>query len=219
MAERKFPGKRSGNKKDRVELTAYRFRGYPSDEIQEVLMRNINGCRGFWNILVSDEEEHYRITGKRLHNTPADYKSATGYEWLSELDSLALANVQLDYEKALDAFFSGEAGHPRRKKKGRCRASYTTSLSNMKKKNLFLEGCMLKLPKVKEKIKLNVHRPVREGGLLKSSRTPHGVLAAAWSSALRSSTDHACVFAPLRSALMWSTGPPAPPEATSQMGD
>lgn len=167
MAERKFPGKRSKKKSDSVELTAYRFRGYPSEDMEKVLMRNINGCRGFWNILVSDEEEHYRITGKRLRNTPADYKGATGYEWLSELDSLGLVNVQIDYEKAMDAFFSGDAGYPKRKKKGRCRASYTTSLSNAKKKNLFLDGNMLKLPKVKESIRLNVHRRVREGGVLK----------------------------------------------------
>lgn len=167
MAERKFPGKRSSKKKDRVELLAYRFRGYPSEEIQEILMRNINGCRGFWNILVSDEEEHYRVTGKRLRNTPADYKGATGYEWLSEMDSLSLANVQQDYEKAMDAFLAGEAGRPKRKKKGRCRTSYTTSLSNKKRRNLYLEADMLKLPKVKERIKLNIHRKIREGGLLK----------------------------------------------------
>ena len=73
MAERKFPGKRSSEKKESVELLAYKFRGYPSEETREVLMRNINGCRGFWNMLVADEEEHYKVMGKRLRNTPADY--------------------------------------------------------------------------------------------------------------------------------------------------
>lgn len=167
MAERKFPGKRNREKAERAELLAYRFRGYPSGEMQAVLMKYINGCRGFWNILVSDGEEHYRVMGKRLHNTPADYKKASGYEWLSEVDSLALANVQLDYERAMDAFLSGDSGYPKRKKKGRCRASYTTSLSNRDGRNLRLEGEMLKLPKVNESIRLNVHRKIREGGLLK----------------------------------------------------
>lgn len=167
MAERRFPGKRSKEKAEKVELEAYRFCGYPSEDTQKILMRNINGCRGFWNILVSDGEEHYRKTGKRMRRTPAGYKKEAGYEWLSELDSLALSNVQLDYEKAMDAFLSDDAGHPKRKKKGRCRASYTTNLSNGKKKNLFLEEDMLKLPKVKTRIRLNIHRPVRSGGLLK----------------------------------------------------
>ena len=167
MAERKFPGKRSSEKKESVELLAYKFRGYPSEETQEVLMRNINGCRGFWNMLVADEEEHYKVMGKRLRNTPADYKGTTGYEWLSELDSLALANVQQTFEKGMDAFLSGEAGRPKFKKKGRCKASYTTNLSNRNNKNLYLEGDMLKLPKIKEKIRLNVHRKIRKGGLLK----------------------------------------------------
>lgn len=40
-----------------------------------------------------------------MHRTPAEYKKEKGYEWLSELDSLALANVQLNYEKAMDAFW------------------------------------------------------------------------------------------------------------------
>lgn len=167
MAERKFPGKKSIENRKKAEIMAYRFRGYPSEETQQVLMCNINACRGFWNIMVSDGEEYYRIMGKRLSNTPADYKNTEGYEWLSEPDSVALANVQQNYEKAMDAFLSGDAGHPRRKKKGRCRASYTTSLSNRNNINLYLEADMLKLPKVKEKIKLNIHRPVREGGLLK----------------------------------------------------
>lgn len=167
MAERRFPGKRKREKSDSVELLAYRFRGYPSEDMQEVLMRYINGCRGLWNILVSDGEEHYRVMGKRLHNTPADYKTASGYEWLIEVDSLALANVQINYDKAMDAFFSGEAGYPKRKKKGRCRTAYTTNVSNREKPNLYLEGDKLKLPKVKESIQLNVHRKIKAGGLLK----------------------------------------------------
>lgn len=65
MAERRFPGKRKKEKTDRVELLAYKFRGYPSGEMQEVLMRNINGCRGFWNILVSDGEEFLPHNGER----------------------------------------------------------------------------------------------------------------------------------------------------------
>ena len=66
MAERRFPGKRSKKKAESVELEAYRFCGYPSEDTQKILMRNINGCRGFWNILVSDGEEYYRKTEKRM---------------------------------------------------------------------------------------------------------------------------------------------------------
>lgn len=168
MAERKFPGKRSKEKASRVETVAYRFRGYPSENAEKVLMQNINGTRGFWNILVSDGEEYYKTTGKRLKKTPAQYKKSEGHEWLADLDSLALANVQLNYEKAMDAFLKKDVKYPKKKKKGKCRASYTTNVSNKKKPNLSLHGDMLKLPKMEERIKLLVHRKIRKDGFLKN---------------------------------------------------
>ena len=71
-----------------------------------------------------------------LRNTPASYKKE--YPWLKEVDSLALANVQLHLESAFHKFFrEPSAGFPRFKSKKSSRKSYTTNVVNG---NIFLEG-------------------------------------------------------------------------------
>src|SRR5699024_9043283 len=93
------------------------------------------------------------------------------------MDSLALANVQRNFQRAVEGFFSGEKGFPRFKKKHACTDAYTTNLSNRKQPNLRLTGCLLKLTKVNDPVRLRVHRRVREGGLLKNctvTREPDG---------------------------------------------
>ena len=71
----------------------YKFRLYPTKE-QEVMFAKTFGCvRFIYNKMLGDRIEHYQVTGKSLNNTPAQYKNE--YEWLKEVDSLALANAQL----------------------------------------------------------------------------------------------------------------------------
>ena len=43
-----------------------------------------------------------------LKNTPAQYKKE--FKWLKEVDSLALANVQLNLQKAYKSFFQSGFG-------------------------------------------------------------------------------------------------------------
>ena len=66
-------------------------------------------------------------TQKTIPMTPADYKGTSGLEWLSDVDSYALLNVQLNLEKARSDYFSGDKGKPRYKKKHCCRDTYTTN--------------------------------------------------------------------------------------------
>ena len=71
-----------------------------------------------------------------LRNTPASHKKE--YPWLKEVDSLALANVQMHLESAFHKFFrEPSAGFPRFKSKKSSRKSYTTNVVNG---NIFLEG-------------------------------------------------------------------------------
>ena len=52
------------------------------------------GCvRFIYNKMLSDRLDYYKETGKKLHNTPAQYKEE--FPWLKEVDSLALANAQI----------------------------------------------------------------------------------------------------------------------------
>ncbi|MDY0206483.1 MAG: helix-turn-helix domain-containing protein [Pseudomonas sp.] len=74
-------------------LKAYRFRLYPSTYQQEFLAKSFGCARFIWNKMLNDKIEHYEKTKTTLRNTPAQYKDEL--EWLKEVDSLALANVQI----------------------------------------------------------------------------------------------------------------------------
>ena len=66
------------------------------------------------------------------------------YPFLKEVDSLALANVQLHLEKAYKNFFSDpKTGFPRFKSKHHSKNSYTTNVVNG---NILLEGMCRRVP-------------------------------------------------------------------------
>ena len=54
--------------------------------------------------MLSDKIDYYKQTKQKLNNTPAQYKIE--FEWLKEVDSLALANAQMNLQKALLTFSS-----------------------------------------------------------------------------------------------------------------
>ena len=53
--------------------------------------------------MLADKIEYYKETGEMLKNTSAQYKKE--FEWLKEVDSLALANAQQNLEKSYKNFF------------------------------------------------------------------------------------------------------------------
>ena len=56
--------------------------------------------------MLSDKIREYEVSKKMLRNTPAMYEKKH-IQFLKEVDSLALANVQMHLEKAYKKFFSG----------------------------------------------------------------------------------------------------------------
>ena len=87
------------------------------------------------------------------------------YPFLKEVDSLALANVQLHLEKAYKNFFRDpKTGFPRFKSKHHSRNSYTTNVVNG---NILVESKKIRLPKLKW-IAMKKHREPAEGLRLKS---------------------------------------------------
>ena len=142
---------------------AYRFRIYPDREQEKLIHKTFGCCRFVYNCMLSERKEIYEKTGKTVRLTPAKYKKE--YVWLKEVDSLALANVQLNLESAYQKFFREEkSGFPKFKSKRRSRKSYTTNVVNG---NIRLENGKLRLPKVGF-IKIRQHRPVPEEYILKS---------------------------------------------------
>ena len=156
---------------------AYKFRLYPDREQAELFQKTFGCCRFLYNHMLADKTEMYEKTGKMKHLTPAGYKK--DHPWLKEVDSLALANVQLHLEAAYKKYFSQEkAGHPKFKSKHRSRKSYTTNVVNG---NIRVEGGKLRLPKAGH-VKIRCHREIPENYVLKSvtvSMEPSGKYYAA----------------------------------------
>lgn len=122
--------------------------------------------------MLSDKINHYEETKQKLNNTPAQYKSK--FPWLKEVDSLALANAQMNLQTAYNSFFRNtKIGFPKFKSKKSNRRSYTTNCVNG---NISIDNGFLKLPKV-GLVKLKQHRLILPNYKLKSvtiSQTPSG---------------------------------------------
>jgi len=103
---------------------AYKYRIYPNNE-QKEYFSNCFGCvRFFYNKSINDMNDIYKATKKYEDITPATYKE--DYPFLKEVDSLALANAQMNRNAAFKAFFRGNAKFPKYKSKKNDQ-SYTTN--------------------------------------------------------------------------------------------
>jgi len=151
---------------------AYKFRIYP-DDTQKIIFAKTFGCvRFIYNKMLEDKISYYQQTKKKLNNTPAQYKSE--FEWLKEVDSLALANAQMNLQNAYNNFFTRPSvGFPKFKSRHKNKKSYTT---NRVGNNIKIENGCLQLPKI-GLVKLKQHRQIPENYKLKSvtvSQTPGG---------------------------------------------
>lgn len=137
-----------------------------------MLARTFGCVRFIYNRMLSDKIKYYEETKQKLNNTPAQYKKE--FEWLKEVDSLALANTQMNLQTAYNNFFrSPKVGFPKFKSKKSNRRSYTTNCVNG---NISIENRYIKLPKI-GLIKLKQHRLIPSDYKLKSvtvSQTPGG---------------------------------------------
>lgn len=166
------------DKSSAVTRQAYRFLALP-DEAQKEMIGKTFGCvRYLYNRMLSDKSNCYKNFNESLSLTPAWYKHLSCCEWLSEVDSLALANVQLNLNSAFTNFFEGRAGYPKFKKKANHNDSYTTNVvaANIRVRETD-EYIYLRLPKIPGELCIRKHRPIKSGGILKSvtvSREPSG---------------------------------------------
>ena len=142
----------------------YKFRIYPSAE-QRVMFAKTFGCVRFvYNRMLADKFAKKKLVA------PAKYKEE--FEWLREVDSLALCNAQMNLKRAFENHRKNAKhfGKPRFKSK-KSRQSYST---NNQKGSVRIESGRIKLPKVGW-VKVKAHRPVV--GTIKTvtiSKTPSG---------------------------------------------
>ena len=142
-------------------LKAYKYRLYPNKEQQEYFAKCFGCVRFIYNRMLSDKIEYYKETKQKLNNTPAQYKKE--FPWLKEVDSLALANAQMNLQTAYNNFFKRpEVGFPKFKSKKNHRYSYTTNNVNG---NFKVTDKYITLPKI-GLVKVKKHRDFE--GIIKS---------------------------------------------------
>ena len=150
-------------------LKAYKFRLNPTEE-QEIFFAKSFGCvRKVYNLMLDDRKKAYEevkndSSKKMSFPTPAKYKKE--FPFLKEVDSLALANAQLNLDKAYKNFFRDKSiGFPRFKSKKNPVQSYTTN--NQNGTVALIDSKFIKVPKLKSLIKIKLHRQPK--GIIKSA--------------------------------------------------
>ena len=154
---------------------AIKYRLYPTTEQAVMFTKTFGCCRKVYNLMLNDKIESYKSTGKFAAVTPAKYKK--DYPYLKEVDSLALANTQLNLQGAFKSCFSKSRkrknGFPKYKSGKHSRKSYTT---NNQHGTITLTDNSIKLPKIGY-VKAVIHRKPDDDWLIRSatvSQEPDG---------------------------------------------
>jgi putative transposase len=159
---------------------AYKYRLCPNKE-QAVLINKTIGCVRFvYNQMLANRKavyEQYKEDKEALkqqkYSLPASYKAE--FVWLKEVDSLALANAQMNLQTAYKNFFRDKSvGFPKFKSKHHDRKSYTTN--NQKGTIRLIDDKTIRLPKLKD-VRIKLHRQLPQNAVIKSatiSQTPAG---------------------------------------------
>ena len=138
-------------------LMAVKYRIYPNKQQASLIHKTIGCSRLIYNLMLHDFYENDLI------KTPAKYKNE--YPFVKEVDSLALANSQMNLKKAFRNYKNNKEhfDKPKFKKKSHSKLTYTT---NNQKGTIRIENNKLILPKFKSGIKIVLHRLI--DGVIKS---------------------------------------------------
>ena len=144
-----------------------KYRLHPDEKQKVYFAKTFGCCRKIYNLMLADKISLYKSSKTFGRHTPAMYKDA--YPYLKEVDSLALANVQMHLQSAFKNCFSkkrkAKNGFPKFKSAKRSRKSYTTNNQNG---TVDLGKNCIKLPKV-GKVKAVIHRTPEDDWILKSA--------------------------------------------------
>lgn len=146
---------------------AIKFRIYPNEQQKILFAKTFGCCRKVYNLMLSDKIKSYEETGSFVSVTPAKYKLE--YPYLKEVDSLALANVQLHLQSAFRSHFDKSRkkrnGFPKYKSAKHSKKSYTT---NNQHGTVAIHDNSIRLPKVGD-VKAVIHRIPDSNWFIKSA--------------------------------------------------
>ena len=147
----------------------FKFRIYPNKTQQALINKTLGCCRFVFNHFLAlrrDEwtANHKSITSYETMKLLTDLRQREEYNWLKEVDSMALQEVLKNLDRAYQNFFQRRAKYPRFKSKHNHSQSYRTrNQSN----GIRIVGGKIKLPKIGE-VKAKLSRTF-EGRILNAT--------------------------------------------------
>ena len=147
-------------------MTGYKIRIYPNKAQEQILWKQIYGCRFMWNYMVSLQESRYKNNSKYLSRYDmckeiTNMKTSAEYSWLKEVSIHSLQRVCRNLDDSYHSFFHKKSGRPKFKKRGRAKNSYPVD-----SENLWFDGEYVHLSKVK-KIKYKTDLSIPTGRHIK----------------------------------------------------
>lgn len=149
---------------------AFKYRIFPSNPQKELIAKHIGSSRFVFNLALETKNAAY-IGNKHNYSAFDLVKQLPELKkelpWLKEVNSQSLQQSIQNMDIAFKKFFRG-AGFPKFKKKSN-KGSFSIP------QNVIVKNDLLIIPKFKEGIKVNLHRPIQ--GIIKSatiSVTPTG---------------------------------------------
>lgn len=142
-----------------IKSIAWKIRIYPNKTQEIQINKTLGSCRFIYNNMLAEHIQVYnqlkdnkRELYEYKYNTEADYKKE--FEWLREVDSIALQQSRRDLVSAYSNFFKslsgkrkGQSGFPKFHKKGQ-KESYRTQVVNNNNIKIDIENHKIKLPVV-----------------------------------------------------------------------
>ena len=153
-------------------LKAFKYRMYPTDLQKVVLEKHFGAVRLLYNLALDVKTYAHKSHGINVGYHELATKQLTElkkcFPFLKEVNSQSLQGSLRNLDAAYDKFFKRLSGFPKFKRKGGRESFFVPQ-------NFFIEDRKLNIPKFREGIKIELHRPTK--GVHKSvtiSRTASG---------------------------------------------
>jgi len=135
----------------------YEYQLLPTDAQRLLLSKHCGAMRFVYNYCLTQSEESYKTTGKRipylkLKASFAQLKKQEEFAWLKEINSQSIQKAVKNLDTAYLRFFKGIGGLPTFHKKHGKQSFHVPQFIKL------IDG-KLYFPKFKEGIKINLHRP------------------------------------------------------------
>jgi putative transposase len=165
-----------------VQMKAYKYRIYPTDEQAGVLAQIFGSKRWIYNHFLHAQKELWLTEKKHLSHFDMNYmivdlKKQEQTEWLRQCDSIALQNATEDLAGAYRAFFNSITGKRKGKKMELPRFKKRSNQQSYRTRGVKILPTSIKLPKIKTPVECSFHRAIPDDAIIKSStvsKTPSG---------------------------------------------